>query len=109
METKATKALEMMKLSQSVEQKAGNFVTSIKRNLQKKVIDVLQEKKERLDDELTDLGNFNLKTDINAGQKELTREDCENRFKRIMEIEYELTLLEAELKAKRLMFAKYFE
>jgi hypothetical protein len=102
------KALELLKTSKSVKERAESYANSVKRNIQKDVIDNLISKKEKLEDELFDLTNFTLETNFNAGLKTMTKEDCENRFKRIIEVEYELELLDAELKVKQKSFDKYF-
>ncbi len=102
------KALTLLKTNKSVEERAENFVTSMKRNIQRDVIDALTAKKEKIDDELFELSNFNLETNVNAGLTVMTKETCENRFKKIIDLEYELTLIGMELKIKQASFDKYF-
>jgi hypothetical protein len=103
-----SKALEILKKSQSVDERATSFITSIQRNLQRTVIDSLTEKKDRLTDEIFVLSDFSLHTDKNAGQLGLTRDEAEERFSQIINREYELVLVSAELKAKQDIFNKLF-
>ena len=102
------KALELLKTNTSVEQRAEAYAKSIKRDLQKKILDTLIVKKEALEDKLFELQNFELDTDRNRGMAQMTKDDCEKRFTDMINSEYELTLLEAELKVKQASFDKYF-
>lgn len=104
----SNKALELVKTNRSVKDRAENYVVAVKRNIQRDVIDALTAKKEKIEDELFELANFSLETNVNSGLKQMTKEDVEKRFKRIIEAEYELTLTEMELKVKQQSFNKYF-
>lgn len=102
------KALDLLKANQNIQDRAENFASSIERELKKEIIDVLVEKKEKITDQIHDLKSFNLATDLNQGIKQMTREDCKERFKDIINLEFELTLIELELKSKKESFDKYF-
>ena len=102
------KALELLKTNTGVAERAENYVSSVKRNIQRDVIDALTAKKEKIDDELFELKNFSLETDANRGVIEMKREDVEKRFRKIIDLEYELKLVSLELTAKRESFEKYF-
>lgn len=102
------KAQDLLKTNKTVAERAENYANSMKRNIQRDVIDALIAKKEKMDDELFELTNFTLDTNINQGIKQMTKEACEDRFKRIIQLEYEQKLLEVELKAKQESFDKYF-
>lgn len=102
------KALELLKTSKTVKERAESYANSVKRNIQKDIIDELISKKEKFEDELFELTNFTLETNLNSGLKSMTKEDCENRFKRIIEVEYLLQLVQIELKIKQESFDKYF-
>jgi hypothetical protein len=102
------KALELLKTNKTVAERAENYATSMKRNIQRDVIDTLVAKKEKYEDEIFELSNFTLDTNINRGVSQMTKEDCEARFKKLIQIEFELTLLNIELKAKTESFNKYF-
>lgn len=104
-----SKALELLKQSKSVAQRAAQYVTSVKRDIQRDVLDALTKKKEALDDELFDLSNFSLETDMNAGRKQMTKDDVLVRFKRMIQIEYELKLITMELEVKQTAFNAYFD
>ena len=103
------KALDLLKTNKTVEQRADAYATSIKRDIQRNIIDTLVGKKEKLDDELFELTNFTLNTNINQGLKQMTKEDCLKRFERIIEVEYELDLTNRELEIKQKSFDKYFK
>ena len=102
------KALELLKTNTGVAERAENYVSSVKRNIQRDVIDALTAKKEKIDDELFELKNFSLETDANKGVIEMKREDIEKRFRKIIDLEYELKLVSLELTAKQESFEKYF-
>jgi archaellum component FlaC len=102
------KALELLKTNTGVAERAENYVSSVKRNIQRDVIDALTAKKEKIDDELFELKNFSLGTDANKGVIEMKREDVEKRFRKIIDLEYELKLVSLELTAKQESFEKYF-
>ena len=102
------KALELLTTNTGVAERAENYVSSVKRNIQRDVIDALTAKKEKIDDELFELKNFSLETDANKGVIEMKREDVEKRFRKIIDLEYELKLVSLELTAKQESFEKYF-
>lgn len=101
-------ALNFLKKAKSVEEKAATFAEGIKRDLQYEIIDALIKKRETLQEKKFDLQNFNLSTDLNKNLREMNREDCKDRFVKLIEIDYELELLEAEIKAKQKSFDYYF-
>jgi hypothetical protein len=105
---KTMKALDMLKANKTVSERAENYVTSSKRNIQRDVIDSLVAKVESIEDELFELTNFNLETNINAGITQMTKESVETRFKKIIDLEYKLKLTNLELSAKQESFNKYF-
>jgi hypothetical protein len=105
---KTNKALDLLKSNKTVSERAENYVTSVKRNIQRDVIDSLTAKKEGMEDELFELTNFNLETDVNKGYQQMTKESVEARFKKIIDLEYKLKLITLELTAKQESFDKYF-
>jgi hypothetical protein len=102
------KALELLKSNKTVAERAENYATAVKRNIQRDVIDILTAKKEAIEDELFELTNFNLETDVNKGFQSMTKESVETRFKKIIDLEYKLKLVDLELKTKQESFNKYF-
>lgn len=104
-----TKALKIMRRAQSVEKRADKFSVTIARNLQKELIDTLIDQKEKLEDEIESILDFSLETNLNAGLKQITREEAEKRFKLAIEKGYQLKLLKVELKVKTKLYNKYFE
>lgn len=106
--SKSTKALDLLKSNKSVAERAEKYVASVKRNIQRDVIDALISRKEKMEDELFELTNFNLETDVNRGYQEMTKEAVEARFKKIIDLEYQLKLTDLELTAKQESFDKYF-
>ena len=108
MATKETKALELLKSNKSVKERAENYIVSVKRNIQRDVIDALVQKKEQMEDELFELTNFSLEMDANRGFEAMTKERVEDRFKRVIDLEYKLKLTNLELITKQETFDKYF-
>lgn len=102
------KAFDLLKSNKTVAERAENYITAVKRNIQRDVIDALTSKKEKIEDDLFELTNFNLETDVNRGYQAMTKDSVEARFKKIIDLEYELKLVELELKAKTEAFNKYF-
>lgn len=108
MSTKSTKAIDLLKSNKSVSERAESYYTSIKRDIQRDVVDELTKRKEKIEDDLFELKDFSLETDVNKGNVRMTKEDCKSRFMRIIDLEFELTLIEQELKIKSESFNKYF-
>ena len=108
MATKSTKALDLLKSNKSVSERAENYIISVKRNLQRDIIDALVQKKEAMEDELFELTNFTLETNINNGVQAMTKETIEARFKKVIDLEYKLKLTNLELVTKQESFDKYF-
>lgn len=106
--TKPSLALSLMEKNKSVKERAAAYFESVRRNIQRDVIDKLIGDKEKIEDELFELTNFTLDTNLNAGLRQMTKEDCETRFKKVIELEYQLELVSLELKAKQDSFDKYF-
>lgn len=102
------KATELLQSSMTTTKRAEEFAKSAKRNLQRDIIDTLNDRKDKITDELFTLKDFSLKTDVNAGVIAITRDDAEARFKKIIQLEYELDLLNAELGAKLKSFNNLF-
>jgi hypothetical protein len=102
------KALNLMKSSTSTDDRADSYVVTIKRNLQKKIIDTLLEQIEKIEDKKRDLQEFAMEADANRGIIALTREQCEKRFEQIIDLNYELDLVRAELKSKQASFDYFF-
>jgi hypothetical protein len=108
MATKSTKALDLLKSNKSVSERAENYIISVKRNLQRDIIDALVQKKESMEDELFELTNFTLETNVNNGVQSMTKETIEARFKKVIDLEYKLKLTNLELVTKQESFDKYF-
>ena len=102
------KADKLLRKNKSVTERATEFVTSIKRNIQRDVIDELTAKLDTINDSLFEKKDFSLETNINAGQAAMTRNACEQRFKDIIDLEYRKYLLEREIKIKTKSFNRYF-
>lgn len=102
------KALELLKTNQTVKERAEKFAASIKRDIQNEVIDSLIKKQEKMVDQLFELQNFTLGTDLNHGIKQMTQEECKERFKKIIDLEYSLVALGLEIKVKTDSFNTYF-
>lgn len=106
--SKESVGMSLLKINKTVAERADSYYTSIRRNIQRDIIDNLQSRKESLEDRLFELKDFTLDTDKNKGMNRMTKEDCETRFKEIISVEYTLELLERELEIKSASFNKYF-
>jgi hypothetical protein len=105
---KTPMALQLMEKNRSVKDRASAYFESVRRDIQRDVIDTLVAKKEKLEDELFELTNFVLDTNINAGLRTMTKEECKSRFEKIINTEFELEILSLELSSKKASFDKYF-
>lgn len=108
MAQKKTKALELLTSNKTVKERAVVYSDRIKTTLNNKIIVSLEEKIENIEDKIFDLENFSLETNVNKGLKQLTKEDCQERFEQIIELSYEKDLLQAELDSKKATFIAYF-
>ena len=100
--------IDILKTKTNTAEKAVMYGESIKRNLQKSIIEDLQSKINKIQDNIFDLQDISLETNINSGIKAITREECEKNFAIIIEKEYELELLKRELAIKTKSFNKFF-
>ncbi len=103
-----TKAFQILEKSKSKGERVESFYDSTKRNLLRSVIDSKINEIEKLKDRIFELSDFSLETNLNSGLSALSREETERRFKEIMALEYQLELLNLELKAKYSIYVKYF-
>jgi hypothetical protein len=103
------KAEKLLRKNKSVTERAEGYITSIKRNIQKDILDALTTKAEAIEDGIFELQDFTLQTDVNSGQSAMTRDACELRFKQLIDLEYEKELLRREIKIKTKAFNKYFK
>lgn len=103
------KALSLMSQNLSVKDRAEAYFESVRRNIQRDIIDGLIAKKEELNDKLFELTNFTLETNLNAGLNQMTKDICEKRFKDVIETEFQIFLVSRELEVKQASFDKYFK
>lgn len=106
--TASVKAIDLLKTNQSTAERADNFVVSIKRDIQRDILDNLTIRQEKLIDEKFNLKQFTLGTDVNAGLRPMTQDECKKRFERLIEVEYQLELLGKEIEIKTNAFNTYF-
>lgn len=98
----------MLRTSKTVAERADSYFKSMKRDIQKEVLDSLIEKREKIVDEIFELSTFTLETNYNRGNVPVTKEDCKARFVKIIDMEFELELINIELSKKQASFDKYF-
>ena len=103
------KAKDLLKTNISVEKRADDFITSITRNIQKKVLDKLSEAIEKIDDQLFEKKDFSLETNVNSGTSAISRAEAEQRFTDIINLEFDKVMLAQELSIKQASFDKYFK
>lgn len=102
-------ALSMMEKNKSVKERAQSYFESIRRNIQRDIIDKLIAKREEIEDNMFELSNFTLDTNLNAGQSRMTKDDCEKRFKDIINKEFELKMVNLEIETKQASFNRLFK
>jgi hypothetical protein len=102
------KALEIMKKQSSVEERASQYFASVRRDIMRSVIDPVMTKIDRLKDDIIELKNFSLDTDINKGINAISKDEVTRRFALIVEKEYLLELAKKELEIKMKSFGIYF-
>lgn len=100
------KALELLKSDKKsdLNQKADRIITPIKRHIQKTFLDPVIEKIEGLEETIILKSEFKLDHEIEGQLPTI-----QHNFGNILSAEYNLTLANAELKAKQAIFNKYFE
>lgn len=103
-----SKALGLLKSVKTLEQRANEVIDRIKKDAEMSFVDIVQRKVDNLKDQIADLSNFSLQTDLNKGQMGVSIEESKKRFVTIMELEYQLELAEKELEVKRKIFNNYF-
>lgn len=102
------KALTILKKYPSIEERANTIIVSLKRDVQMSVLYPVQNKVDRLEDEIAELKNFSLKTNHNEGQVSISKEECKKRFEQIIQKSYELEIAKKELEIKTKTFDEYF-
>lgn len=108
MEKSTSTALGMLKSNKTVAQRAESYFKSIRRNIQRDVLDELIARKEKMEESKFELSDFALDTNLNAGLRRMTSEDCEARFKKLIDIDYQLVMLSLEIKVKQDSFNELF-
>lgn len=106
--TVMSKALDLLKSNKTLEQRANEVIDRIKKDAEDNFVDIVQRKVDNLKDQIADLSNFSLATDLNKGQMGVTIEESKKRFVTIMELEYQLQLAQKELEVKSAIFNRYF-
>lgn len=104
----AERAIDIMKRSDSVATRAVKYNRIIRRNLKKSILDPLNDQKDALEDKIENLKDFSLDTNLNAGVKRIDREDCEKRFKDLIQARYDLSMLKLEIDEKTSIFKELF-
>lgn len=102
------KAITILKQVKTAGERADKYGNRIKTSLNIKMILPLEEEIEKIDDKVFDLENFALETNLNKGQRLMTKEDCEERFEEIINLKFKRTVKELELKAKKAAFEELF-
>jgi hypothetical protein len=102
------KALSLLQKSKTVKERAEKYASRIAQSIKVDKIVPLEEEIEKIDDKIFDLQDFSLQTDLNKGLKRLTKEDCEERFAKIIDLQVEKTVLSLKLKATQDAYAELF-
>ena len=103
------KALKLLEASKTLQERVAEVIPRIKRDSEQAFIEVLERKIDNLKDQIADLSNFSLNTNLNEGQIGTTIEEAKKKFLNILQLEYQLKLAEKELEIKKGIFNDYFE
>lgn len=103
-----TKAFNLLSSVKSVKDRAGQYSKRIATTLAVEMIHPLVEKVDKIDDKIYELEDFALETNVNKGLKRLTKEDCEDRFREIIQLKYKRTLAVLERDSKIKAFNDLF-
>lgn len=102
------KAYKLLLSSKTAKTKAERFVPRIKESLDLELLRPLKEEIAKYKDKVFDLEDFTLDTNLNKGNKAMTKEECEERFKEIIILKHKIVVKELELKAKESAFNDLF-
>lgn len=108
-EAASNKAVQLLRTLPNIDERAEKFAETVKRNIQKDIIDTLIAKKENLEDQIDSKLDFSLHVDLNRGMLPITREAAEARFKEVIQLRYHLELVSQELAIKQQIFDDYFQ
>ena len=103
-----TKAFNLLDGAKSVSARASQYASRIKKSIELKIINALEEEIGALNDKIFDLEDFSLETDKNRGVEKITKEAAEQRFTDIINIKFEIDMKKAELKSKKKSFNELF-
>lgn len=106
---KPMEAKDLLLKSSAPEEVAEQFAIAAKRYVEEKVIQPLESKLAEQKERLFDLKRINIESDKNRGIEAITMDQCKERFVKIINLEYEITLTELELKQKKASYEKYFD
>lgn len=109
MSDKKCKALELLSKGVSTKDRASKYVERVSKSIELSLINKMEEDINKMEDEVFELKNFDLETDVNSGKKEMTKEEVEKRFLRIIQIEVDMKLRRMELEATKEAYNNLFK
>lgn len=102
------KVMSLLKSAPSVEAKATAYEKRIRENLEKEMIQPLKDKISRLETQIEDQLDFSLDTDLNKGVEKISRPEVEARVRKAIELKYDKSIIELELKLNQEAFNELF-
>ena len=108
MSAKKCVALDLLSKGVSTKDRATKYVERVSKSIELNLINRMEEGINKMEDEIFELKNFDLETDVNSGKKEMTKEEIEKRFLRIIELEVAMDLKRLELESTKDSFNKLF-
>ena len=104
----ATKALNLLKRSKRTNERANSYMETLGRNMKRTHIEGVEDQIRSLQEKVFDLETFNLNTNVNSGKVAMTREQVENNFNRIFELQQEIKILQETLALNVEIYNEYF-
>jgi len=103
------KVLSLLQTAPSIESKATSYEKRIRENLQKEMIQPIEDRISKLDTEIEDQLDFSLSTDLNKGIDKISRPEVEERIRKAIKLKYTRGLAKLELKLTQEAFDDLFE
>lgn len=104
----SSKATKLMQASKSTRERADKYNSRIARKILMDKLEPIQSQIENIEDQIFDLENINLDTNLNRGVREITMEQVTERFEKILDLTFEKDVLTLEYNSKVNTFNKYF-
>lgn len=86
----------------------NQYADSLECDVQFETLEPLYAKERKFKSEKFELEQFRLETDMNRGITAMTYEQCKTNVRRLIQIEFELSLIRKEIEYKQIAYNKLF-